>query len=337
MAGWAAFVQARRDRARVFPRMLFTPAGFMLLVVAIAVAFDMVSSPSPVKRLLTGVLLGALVVDVVWLLRQVRHLGLVQAWSSRTRAGEPAELGVRLTNRSAGDALVRVRLEGPEHPVLWGWVPRRQARTFASVRSGQRLPRGVHAFPRFSLTAHSPLRLFLARWTPPSNPDDPSELLVWPAAWTGAMPPWPTAGDRPNPLPEASPLTSSHDPREGQRALGTPGSQGWLREWRQGDRLAHIAHKASAHRDQLLVQTASAQTDDARPDVKLTIAWARSHAPQSEEAALALLGTAAEQALFQGRRVGLNLDEAHVAPGSGETQRRRILDALARASVGVTP
>lgn len=330
---WLAAWRTHRQNLRAHPRMLFTFPGVLMMVVSVGMGFDTFGEPSTIKRLLVSFLFGALVVDVAWLIRQVRRVRVAEAWAERSRAQEVAQIRVVVHNDSASDALMRVTLDARGQPPVWGWVLRQQQHTFA-VQSGQVLQRGEHAFPDLLCELHSPLRLFCAKWVPkPDAEEDPrEEVRVWPAPWPDSLPTMPTV-----PYPERTddqptPSASAEWTEEGVRAQSAPGSHGWLREWRRGDRLAHIAHKASAHRDQMLVQTASSRLKDDQPDVLLSLAWALAITEGQREPALSLLGSMAEKAIAEGRRVSLLLEHTSVALGQGEHHRRTLLDALARVA-----
>lgn len=317
------------------PRVVFTPAGYLLLVFAFALILDTFNDPSTLKRLASSFSIAVPFVDCLLLIRQRRRLEVRKVWADRIRAGHVARVGVLVHNAGDQDALVTVRLDAPRQPVAWQWVLHRQEAAVYPVLSGQTLPRGAHAFPGLGWALHSPLRLARLRQPLDVPPDTPTDVVVWPAPWTETLPPFPLSGAA-IPSPWRGQAAGRPDPREGQQALNTPGVHGWLRTWRQGDRLAHLAHKASAHRDQWLVQTASAQPQDTPLDVVLSLTWALGVTSDLEKA-LSLLGTMVEHALSQGRRVGLILGDHTWAPDRGEPHKQALLDALARFVPGETP
>lgn len=318
----------RKRNWRAFPHIMFTLPGILVTIASVAMGLDLLSSPTALKRLTTGFLLGILVIDMVWSIRQARRIKLSDVLPERTRSDEPACVCVSLRNDSRGDALLRLTLDFRDQPPSWMWLLAHKEGG-VNVHSGQRLKRGVHVAPDILCELQSPLRLFSTRWVPTLVPrDEPAEpVVVWPAPWNGLRHPLPGIATDQGHEDSEAPIPT---PDDGAKVQIDPGSHGWLREWRRGDRLAHIAHKASAHRDQLLVQTASASDEPELGEVFLTLAWAREMVGGQTEAALSLLGSTAEQALKQRRRVGVALDSRLIPAGRGEEQRHRILDALAR-------
>jgi uncharacterized protein (DUF58 family) len=332
--GWRQHMQETRKSQRARPHMLFHVPGILLMFVIVGLGFDTFSEPSAVKRLLISFLMGSLIVDVGWLIRQSRRVRLVEAWSERTRAHETAQISVQLYNASASDILIRLALDSRGQPSQWTWAPPQQNAT-VNLRSAQQLTRGAHTFPDILCELQSPLRLFCARWVPRHVLEDGfvEEILVWPAPWNKTIPTLHTEDDEGGfHEPRALVAHTSQSEAVG-RTQNTPGAHGWLREWRRGDRLAHIAHKASAHRDVLLVQTSSFKFEENRTDLLLTLNWALSVTDGDREQALSLLATASERGLAQGRRVGLQLEHTTVPTARGEHHRRQLLDALARVPV----
>jgi hypothetical protein len=331
MADTQGWREAWRQRG---PRVVFTPAGYLVLALAFVLILDTFNDPTLIKRLASSFTLAVAFVDCLVLIRQRQHLRVTRVWAPRVPAGEPVQVGAHLTSTSTRDALVSLKLDAPRQPLAWQWVLHQQEAEVFPIRSGQTLARGVYAFPALTWALHSALRLCQVRQALPRPADAPTELLVWPAPWPEPLPPLPLAEADMGALPGL--MSGQPDPREGQLALNTPGVHGWLRAWRQGDRLAHLAHKASAHRDQWLVQTASSQPQEAPRDVMLTLPWAMAHTDDLERA-LSLLGAMVTHVLGLGRRVGLTLGTTTWTPDRGAAHRVTLLDALARHRHGDAP
>ena len=298
---------------------------------AVILAMDSFSFPSLGKRWLASGILALVISEVVSMMERARHLDVLATGAFRGRAGEEVQIWLSLRNRGRRDALVSARLAHRRQPTRWGWVARRQETILSPIVASQRLGRGEHAFPEMVLRSHSLLRLCYVQRK--IHADIKTSVVVWPARWDGA---------RPAVLPQAEARTTQTHEAAGQAldngaSTADPhgmGGQGWLRNWRQGDRLAHIAHKASAHRGALLVQTATQDDQDIEQEVWLTWSWALGFTQGDPEAALRLLGSAVEWAHEAGQWVGLALPGQTFGLARGPEHVQRLLDALARWHVG---
>lgn len=303
--------------------------GSALVGLSVILALDALSFPSLGKQWLACVVLAIVVTEVVSLIRRTTRLDVLEVGAQRTRAGEPANLYLMVHNRHGQDQLISARIFHSGQPTTWCWIGAGKRQSVSPVVSGQVLDRGEHDFPDLVVRVHSLLRMgFVQRRV--VTPRNAATVVVWPAQWHGFMP-------TPTRVAEASPGQPSAHPAQVAEEQGdhpsshlSPGSHGWLRKWREGDRLAHIAHKASAHRGMVLVQTLANDMQEPEQDVWLSLDWAMETMRGDTEAALRLLGALVEQAHERRQRFGLDLDGQRVEAGSGNEHRKQALDTLAR-------
>jgi hypothetical protein len=305
-----------------------TPLGLLMLLACVAFELDAMRDPDGVKRVVAGLVLGAVILGtstVTWLARRVIPLHLQ---ATRVHAGAPFAFLLTLANPTKAAVLVGVRVDARDQPLAYAWLPA-QGTAVLTVPCTRSLPRGVYPWPAFAGVLWTAQRLSQGRWRWVSPRPVPDAVVVWPARWDRPLPPLPGAHG-------AGSLGVSGE--QGQMATEARGvvtgvgAEGWLREWRPGDRLAHLAHKASARRDRWLVRAQSPAGAHAG-EVHLTWAWARGVA-DTGEGALSLLASAVEAATAQGRWVRLTSPTATFEAGHGVAHAERLLDHLARVALG---
>ncbi len=196
------------------------------------------------------------------------------------------------------------------------------AQEFLDLR---KLPRGQHLLPDIRIHIHSPL--FMAGISTHWKPSAIGKVLIRPGPWAGQPPSPPVIS------PSAKSLHLARASRMSEGTLTSTPSQtglpGWIRAWRHGDRLAHLAHKASAHRDMPLVQSDPPSSLEAA-SWYLSRVWALARCGGDEEAALRLLGALIETAASKDLDVWLDLDGVS-APSwlSARANAAQLLDSLA--------
>ncbi len=189
-----------------------------------------------------------------------------------------------------------------------GAPPARALRSFAPGERGEwrlGLPaprRGWQALPRLRLSTTQPFGFARAwSWLRPAD-----RVLVYPALEAGGPP-----------LPEDAGGTAP----SARRGVGDEVHA--LRDYRPGDAPRHVAWRASARRDQLLVRDFEAHAPR-----ELWLDWATLGA-LGTEARIRRLAHWVIEAERRGLRYGLALPGLRLPPGAGEAHRHACLQALA--------
>ena len=189
--------------------------------------------------------------------------------------------------------------EGPRARALHSFAPGERAEWRLALPAPRR---GWQALPRLRLSTTQPYGFARAwSWLRPAE-----RVLVYPALEAGGPP-----------LPEdaggASPAA--------RRGVGDEVHA--LRDYRPGDAPRHVAWRASARRDQLLVRDYEAHAPR-----ELWLEW-NALAGLGTEARIRRLARWVLEAERQGRRYRLRLPSAVVGPGTGPEHRHACLRALA--------
>jgi uncharacterized protein (DUF58 family) len=287
--------------------ILPTRAGWMFALTLIVLMLASVNYQLNLGYVLTFMLAGSGVVSMHVTHNTLRGLTLHLRPVPPAFAGAPAVLDVIMNSPSTARFGIGLRmLDAPEATLAWTNVPAGGD----AVEHVSFVPakRGRHAVPTLSAETRFPLGLFRAWtiWRPASN------ILVYPRPETGAPP-----------LPAARPV--------GGGATQTRSSEGGevegVRAYRRGDPLKLVAWKKAAQALETGAELVSRDTSvSARQELWLDWAACGSLAPEERLSRLAAWTLAAERA---GTDYGLRLPGAELAPGSGEAQQRRCLEALA--------
>lgn len=309
-ARWQRWWQARlplTDQTTLTHRNVYilpTRAGLMFGITLLALLVASINYQLNLGYALTFLLAGAALAGMHVGHATLRGLALKLNPPEPCFAGQSASFIIALHSEARkwrhGIGLAR---DGSDH---WAWcdVP---AQGSASVQLGWLAPRrGLHRLPALTAQTLFPLGMFRVWtvWRPAA------QLLVYPA---------PEA--HPPPLPAG-------EPQAGSALLRSRGGEtqelDGVRPYRRGDPLKWVVWKKAARSDELVSREAlAAQQGVLWLDLAQT-GLADTEARLSRLAAWVLLAERSQ------RVWGLRLPGARIAPGSGELQRRRCLEALAR-------
>lgn len=299
--------------------------GFAGILVTTILVMDAIADASFIKTLLAAILMAIVVGDTASTIRRTYQLFISDIHYTPFHAGESFTLLVTLNNKGQQDTLVRLGLSGKKQPYTWAWVPAK-GQTIIPIKVAKGPTRGRYHWPSISARAYGLGTAYgNLMWTR-SNDDRP--IHAWPARWTNSIPEI-VVDNTPDRQP-ADLYGESVGTKEVSGGTGT-GTEGWLRDWRSGDRLGHIAYKASAKRDRWLVRT-EPPVPQGGGTIKLTWEWAIQIAADPE-AAFSLLGTASERAITKGQTVGLRLADLDLPAGRGRTHLHHLLDQLSGATL----
>lgn len=250
---------------------------------------------------LTFLLTGMAIVSILHTFRNLAHLKVSGGRAAPVFAGEPASFELCLDNPSRFPRFA-IGIRHPGAEVVWSDVPAGAA-AFPALRLPSR-ERGILALGRFTLFTRYPLGLFYA-W---STLELDCHCLVYPR-------------------PDGSPSPIPDDRREVGDAvefgIGRDDFAG-LRAYHSGDSLRHVAWKAVARGQGLLVKEFSG-----RAGKELWLDWDDLPVELDPEARLSRLARWVLDASASGRAYGLRLPSRVVAPGGGPGHRERCLEALA--------
>ena len=300
---------------RAQPVVLLSPWGwFCLISVGGGVPF-LFQRGQLLFVILAAILIAVVVTDVVMLAHQAR--GMPSPFfqpPSPTYAGQPLSLMVTLLAKRATATFAQVRVL--KHTFTSTWLINGKSAQ-VPLLDLPTPPRGRYTWPALEVKLWSGLGLFTARLTWVAA-DESRPLRIWPARLTEPAPPWPTA---------------LHDGTDSKsvvtRTRGQSADEVELREWRPGDRWAHIAQKASARQDRWLTQTPLMRS----PVLTRWLDWpsALTAAQGDPERALSILGHWAEWGLAEGWAVGVHGADFALTPATGQAQLLRILDHLSES------
>ncbi len=289
----------RLDRRHIY--ILPTGYGYVFALMLLVMFLWAVNYNNSMGFVLTF-LLSAVALNTMWhshnlLLNLIVHPGSADP----VFAGQQACFTFRLENP---DARTRygIALESGRHPSQHADIPARGEAVITLLLPAER--RGLLRPGRLQVFTHFPLGLFQA-W---SWVEFEQACLVYPHP----------QGGRPLPL-EATPITGGGT---GERGIGSEDYAG-LRGYVPGDSPRHVAWKATARADNLLVKRFTDQTH-----AELWLDW-RLLASQPVEARLSQLCQWVLKAAAGGQDYGLRLPGLELPPARGEGHRRRCLEALA--------
>ena len=294
--------------------ILPTRPGFMLGATLMVLLIASINYQLNLGYLLTFLLAGSALVGMHLCHGTLRGLALHLLPPDPNFMGVSTTLTVSLASESK-----RVRhgiglsLLGAQHWV-WTDVPAQGSTTVHVAFKPER--RGLHLVPSLTAETRFPLGTFRVWtvWRPASK------VLVYPSP--EALPP---------PLPAGEPRSGS---ARQARQLSS-GEYDGVRAYRRGDPLKLVVWKKAAKADELV----SRDTQQAQR-FELWLDLAQTGMPQAVagnpnlEAALSRLCAWVLAADKQSVDYGLRLNRLEIPPASGETQRRRCLEALAMFGTG---
>ena len=294
--------------------ILPTRPGFMLGATLMVLLIASINYQLNLGYLLTFLLAGSALVGMHLCHGTLRGLALHLLPPDPNFMGVSTTLTVSLASESE-----RVRhgiglsLLGAQHWV-WTDVPAQGSTTVHVAFKPER--RGLHLVPSLTAETRFPLGTFRVWtvWRPASK------VLVYPSP--EALPP---------PLPAGEPRSGS---ARQARQLSS-GEYDGVRAYRRGDPLKLVVWKKAAKADELV----SRDTQQAQR-FELWLDLAQTGMPQAVagnpnlEAALSRLCAWVLAADKQSVDYGLRLNRLEIPPASGETQRRRCLEALAMFGTG---
>jgi uncharacterized protein (DUF58 family) len=307
---WFQSRQPRTDTLLLTQRNVYilpTRAGWMFALTLLVLLLASINYQLNLGYVLTFLLAGSGVVSMHLTHATLRGLTLHLKPIVAGFAGDPTVLDIVLTSPGAARYGIGLKIAGTASAALsWIDVPA-LGQTHAQVGF---VParRGWLDAPTLSAETRFPLGLFRAWtvWRPASR------VLVYPAP------------ERP-----AAPLPAAHAVPGGptQARANDGGEIEGVRAYRRGDTLRLIAWKkaaqALAHGGELVSRDTSASAHR-----ELWLDW-QACAPLAAEERLSRLTGWTLQAHRAGADYGLRLPGTELAPGGGEAQRRRCLEALA--------
>lgn len=279
-------------------RIYIVPTGFGLGFAALltVMLIGALNYSNNAALLLTCLVGAASVASMLVAFRALDGLRLVGIHAAHVVAGEAVELQLEFRSQRARQAL-RVDL-GDEHAAFG-------IDAEGLTRVKLRMPtefRGWQALPRLRLWSTWPLGMFRAwSWLYPQH-----TVLVWPRPEASGPPPrLPTADTRVRRLQHGDDLAA-------------------LRDYRHGDPQRHIAWKASARHEQLLVK----DFEQPASQYEWRLDW-QQLAGLDNEMRIARLARWLGEAQALGQACSLHLPGQQVAAGSGPLHYAQCMDLLA--------
>lgn len=297
-----------------------TKAGWLFIVLTLAVGFAAINSGANLLHVLFGCQIGLILASGVLSENMVQRARVQRRATSSLHAGSRGALMVELRNASKrGDMISvsvedddRVESEDRSEPVFAVAVAPESSTTLHTTVTLQR--RGLQPLPKAVVATRFPFGLFVKRLDLTAD----ERVLVYP---------------RIHPLdPDALPHARTG---EGE-ALGSRARAGefhGLAEFREGEELRRIHWPATARLGRPVVQEYESRGE---VELWLELGLGRSGEPAFEREVERIASEAL--ALLQQGRVAIGLrygGEAAVEPGVGPSHERRLLEFL--ALVGETP
>jgi uncharacterized protein (DUF58 family) len=291
-------------------------AGWLFIVITLAVGFAAINTASNLLHALFGVQLGLIVASGALSERMVSRARPRRVVTSPLFAGSPGALRIELENTGPNSPLLSVSVEdddenpsgvGQTAPVYSLVIP---GGGTVRLETSVTMPRrGPHRLPPAVVLTRFPFGLFVKR----RRVVESAEVLVYPRL---SFDPGATAG-----------MGVAGD----EQGSGRPARAGEfhsLAEYRAGEDSRRIHWPATARRGRPVVARFEAQRDG--------VAWVEVGTGRPGEAGFeAAIERAASRAVTLlrsgGASVGLSIDgTVAIEPGHGVLHERRILDALAR-------
>lgn len=287
-------VELHRRRIYIVPTAFGLGFGVLLLVMLVG----SLNYTNNAALLLTCLLGAAAMSSMLLAFRVLDGLSLSTIRAGHAIAGQPIDLHLVFTAQRPRES-VRVDLEHHHQQHAFAIDARGEAELSLSLPTEHR---GWQALPRMQVWSTWPLGLFRAwSWLYPEQ-----AVLVWPR-------------------PEArgpAPQAPDDDPARQRQHRGDDLAA--LRDYRAGDPQRHIAWKASARHDGLLVK----DFEQPQSYEEWRLDW-RALPHLDHESRIARLARWVGEAHAQRRRYSLWLPSQEIAVGSGADQYARCMSALA--------
>lgn len=280
-------------------RIYLVPTGFglgfsVLLLVMLVGALNYANNAA---LLLTCLLGAGSATSMLIAFRNLNGLQLRQIRAGHAVAGQPLELSLMF---EAARARQSIRIDLERRTTAFALDASGIANVKISLPTGRR---GWQTLPRMRVWTHWPLGMFRAwSWLHPEL-----SVLVWPLAEAAGPPPLGLADD------------SRH------MRLHNGDEFAALRNYRAGDPPRHVAWKASARHENLLVR--DFEQPHAQPHWQLD--WRHLHG-LDHEARIARLARWLGEARAQRRSYSLRLPDEQIASGSGPVHYAHCMSALAQ-------
>lgn len=315
--------QAKATKLPLIRRMLtargrnleITKAGWLFIVLTLAVGFAAINSGSNLLHVVFGCQIGMIVASGVFSEQMVQRAVVRRTLESSAHAGSAAALRIELRNRGERGELFAVSVEDDDQKPGWGSAnpvfslalsPGKSRRFGSQVV----LPRrGKHRLPPAVVATRFPFGLFIKRRELPRGP----EVLVYPKVHAVEL--------------SHSPVAQTGDGESAAGAMSRAGEFFGLREYRDGDDMHRIHWPATARLGRTVVAEfeshgISEHWIDLEPGVSGTEGF-EARVEEAASVAVAMLRQAQ-------RAVGLRYaGEIVVPPGLGPEHETRILGFLA--------
>ncbi|TBR39181.1 MULTISPECIES: DUF58 domain-containing protein [Dyella] len=281
-------------------RIYIVPSAFGLLFTVLLgiMLIGALNYANNAALLLSCLLGGASVASMLIAFRNLDGLRVTSIQPGHAMAGEPVMLQIHLDAATRVRQAVMVDLNGQTEAT--SIVPPHVATMSLALPTRRR---GWQALPRIRVWTHWPIGLFRAwSWLHPSM-----QVLVWPRPESGGPPP----------------TFLSDDPLRQRLHRGEDLAA--LRDYRAGDPPRHIAWKASARHESLLVK----DFEQPAPHEDWQLDW-RQLPELGQEARISRLARWLSEAEASGRATSLWLPEERIERGVGPAHFARCMNALAK-------
>jgi uncharacterized protein (DUF58 family) len=314
---------AAKDKSIPFVRRMLTArgrsleitkAGWLFIVLTLAVGFAAINSGANLLHVLFGCQIGLIIASGMLSENMVRRAGVHRRIASPLHAGSRGALVVELRNSSPRGDMISISVEDDDRidsedktePVFSVAVPGGAAKTLHSSVIMHR--RGLHPLPKAVVATRFPFGLFVKRRELPGR----ERVLVYPRIHE-VDPGW---------LREAR--TGQGEVRG---ARDRAGEFFGLAEYREGQELRRIHWPATARRGKAVVQEFEARGEAEQILVLAPgVAGETSFEAAIEEVASQVVALLREGRTATGLRYGAELV---VEPGVGPAHERRLLEFLA--------
>ncbi|KIG17693.1 hypothetical protein DB30_02968 [Enhygromyxa salina] len=291
-----------------------TKAGYLFIVLTLAVGFAAINSGANLLHVLFGCQIGLIIASGMLSENMVRRAIVRRRIASPLHAGGRGALIIELRNASARGDMISVSVEDDDRvdsadktePVFSVAVPGGGATTLHASVTMQR--RGLHSLPKAVVATRFPFGLFVKRRDLPGR----ERVLVYP---------------RIHPVDPALLKEARAGVGEAKGARDRAGEFFGLSEYREGQELRRIHWPATARLGRAVVQEY-----EARGEAEQILELAPGRAGEdSFEAAIEQVASQVVALLREGRvATGLRYaDELVVEPGIGPAHERRLLEFLA--------
>ncbi len=283
----------RLDRRRVY--IVPTRAGVGFAVLLLTMLAGALNYQNNAALLLTCMLGAALASSMLLTWRELHDLTLRSLHADHGFCGSRLKLHLAFADDHRARPGLRIAVDGPDQPCPLRAGVSRATITIATDR------RGWMPLPRMRVSSTLPFGLFRAwSWITPAR-----RVLVYPRI-----------------LRDAAPPAHANDPKE--RIAGGDEFAG-LRDYHAGDPIRHVAWKASARHEHLLVR----EFDRAAPGQPLRFDWNAMTGIDRETRIARLTGMVCD-AFAAARPWTLVLEDGHaLGPASDTAHYHRCLTALA--------